>query len=157
MKLRDIKALLNTTAPDAVVLLKLRAMGGKRIGNGSQRTAYKLGDYVVKANTCAWEVNEYPDAFRQRVSIVPRKALNSRGVMAPATWYAGENRKWVIQRFYPLAADSPAGNDLYNKVLYAYWKNPIIWNVAAGVTVCLDMHDENVGVHPNGKLVAFDW
>jgi hypothetical protein len=157
MKLTDIKALLNTTAPDAVVLVKLRAMGGKRIGHGSQRTAYRLGDYVVKANTEAWCSREYPSAFRVKAKRVPRKALSERGLAAPATWYAGKNRQWVIQRFYPLAMDSMKGADLYKKVIGNYWGNPITWDVYGGNTVDLDIHTENVGIHPNGKLVAFDW
>ena len=40
MKLKDIKALLNSTtsSPDAVVIMKLKLNGGKRLGKGSQRT-----------------------------------------------------------------------------------------------------------------------
>ena len=157
MKLTDIKALLNNTAPDAVVLLHLRAKGGKRIGHGSQRTAYRIGNYVVKANTCAWCANEWPPAVREATRSVPRKVMRERGLAVPAAWYAGKNRKWVIQRYYPLAADSVRGNRLYNKVLARYWSNPIRWTIAPDCVIDLDLHDENVGIHESGKLVAFDW
>lgn len=159
MKLKDLKDLLDSTAasPDAVVYLKLKLRGAERLGKGSQRTAYRIGNYVVKANTCAWMANEWPEPVRQATRTVPRKVLRERGLAAPATWYAGKDRRWVIQRFYKLIEDSPRGNALYNKLLPHYWSHPIRWQIAKDCTIDLDLHDENVGVTDDGRLVAFDW
>lgn len=150
--------------------------GVKRLAKGSQRQAWRLGNYVVKWNAPAWDAHDWynegsarsrryskvPHAWRR----VPRAALREAGVMAPATWYAGPKRKYIIQRFYePVApyvedtelSDSPKAAS-YARMVDRIANDVRFWQVTPKVSLMLDIHSGNLGIHPkSGRLVCFDW
>lgn len=144
--------------------------GVQKIGAGGQRTAFRIGEYVVKANTPAWNAHDYFDErtarSRSRSKVpkawrrVPRAALRAAGVSAPACWYAGPKRQWVVMPYY--APVAPLINDHEGAALYqdvqAATDRLSRWQVAPGVEIMLDIHEQNLGLHPKtGALVAFDW
>jgi hypothetical protein len=156
MTLTKLRTMLDTSRTPRVRL----ALIGKVIGSGSQRKAYQVGAYVVKANTAAWELNEYPDAVRQRCLRVPNKALRAAGVRPPKVWYAGKNREWVIQPFYGGQGlrDEERIWRKFKDTLGNEWENSWEWQVAPGLCIGLDLAPRNLGLHPvTGELVAFDW
>lgn len=150
MKLTTLTNKLNRL-PRPAARLWIRAHG-TRLGSGSQRTAYRIGNYVVKANTCAWELNEMPAAIRERCKRVPRAALHAAGLKAPATWYAGKRREWVVQRYYRRSLEC-----YYEQFDDNCYDPQVEWQVAPGLVIHLDVAERNVGVRKDGELVAFDW
>lgn len=152
MTLTEIKRILNKRGG----LTTLRVMRQARsIGSGAQRTAYRVGKYVVKANTCAFELSEFPEAVRVRMTRVPSKVIRSVGLLPPKVWYAGKRREYVIMPFYPHHPDYDWWHEECADVVQN--ERPF-WEIAPGVSVGLDLHAHNVGRHPkSGRLVAFDW
>lgn len=131
---------------------------GTRLGSGSQRTAYRVGNYVVKANTCAWQMTEFPSAIREATKRVPRKALRAAGFRAPACWYAGKRREWVIMPYYTPVRHSPGMQAVFDDQFDDDMGAPDVeWQVAPDLTINLDVCARNSGVHPKGGFVAFDW
>lgn len=144
--------------------------GAKFLGHGAQRTAYRVGKYVVKKNVVAWdassEFNWSSDKvvrdLPKRISCrVPRKALASVGLAAPATWYAGRNRKYVVQKYYAPVRKPGQYTLLYsNDALKAFDCGDIEMprhHIASDVYADLDLHCGNIGIRADGALVAFDW
>lgn len=159
MKLGQILSTLNRKSKNAAYLWVVDR--GKRLGSGSQRTAYRIGDYVVKANTCAWELNEWDEDLKAKMMRVPRKALKDAGLVPVPTWYAGRKRQWVVQRYYgPALAHVLHGDDQFRSALGLGWLDypNVVWEVAPGVTIGLDIAPRNCSVRESdGALVAFDW
>ena len=157
MTLNTLKKMLDTSRTPKVRL----ALVGKLIGSGSQRKAWKVGNYVVKANTCAWALSEYPEAVRVKCLRVPVKALKAAGVQPPKVWYAGKKREWVIQPYYggQTLQDEMRVHDRFFETFHKSWgETSKLWEVAPGLTVYLDLAPRNCGLHPvTDEMVAFDW
>lgn len=148
--------LTKLNGPKAKATMFLRDQG-ECVGSGCQRTAYKVGPYVVKANTGAWATKRQgrfgsdPKIY-ERGRHVPAKALRDGGVTPPRVWYAGARRQWVVMPYY---SRKNASDVFYQK--FRSGSHQPRWQVAPGVIVYLDLHTENVGLRPDGALVAFDW
>jgi hypothetical protein len=143
---------LSRTFPEVIV---------RHLGSGMQRHAYQIGPYVVKANTGSFHAG-WDDAYRAEVYCrVPRKALASVGLQAPASWYAGPNRVWVIQQYCDARPRTPE----FAKLIQATCARldvcgAVRWQITRSPSsrVYLDLHPGNLGMHPKtGRVVAFDW
>lgn len=148
MQLHHIKRLLR-------VGFHPRDFGAQLIGDGAQRKAYLIGDYVIKRRCPAWMHDRRKDGDgapindaarpvpRRSLFAIPTKALRRIGILPPTQWCAGA---WVIQLYYrPLT-----------KTEQAQWewladRSPRWQNIK------LDVY-QNIGVHvQTGAVHAFDW
>lgn len=169
MTLTELKQKLNAGCTPA------KLPGSKRISGGAQRMAYRVGAYVVKLNTHCFDLQGRQTQVRRNSSErywrlrkrVPKKALAKVGVLAPATWYAGPQKKYVIQRYYEPIVDVKTDQPMESlgrrikrhiaKIESMLW-GAINWEVAPGFRVDLDLHIYNLCLHPKRKrLVAIDW
>jgi hypothetical protein len=169
MTLTELKRNLNAGMTPA------KLPGSQRISKGAQRMAYRVGAYVVKLNTHCFDLNRRQAQVRRNSSQrywrlrkrVPKKALAKVGVLAPATWYAGPQKCWVIQRYYEPIMDVKTDEPMESlghrirkhleKLDSMEW-DAISWEVAPGFIVSLDLHIYNLCLHPKRKrLVAIDW
>jgi hypothetical protein len=134
-----------------------RDFDASECGDGGQRVAYLFGDYVIKAIVPGWyldtENNEFAVPCR-RVDMfaVPTRTFRRIGVQPPKQWYVGP---WVIQPFYmPLTGPlrqrwaDEAERDHFYYIHFRQHRH----------RVKLDLHPQNLGVHPQtGVVHAFDW
>ena len=168
ISLKKLKKVLSRRDAEA----QFRELVDRDLGSGCQRSAYLVGGYVVKANSGAWNMRNYSNKFKARYSRVPAKKLRALGIQPPRVWYAGPRGKrvFVIMPYYRAGNCVPNPDpDSYVYVaripevaakFYRRFKTDHIlpnWKVAPGVTIVLDLHDQNVGLRADGKIVAFDW
>jgi len=115
------------------------SLGAKIIGNGAQRTAYRIDNLVIKSNSGGWRTG------LKR----PPKEIAQYGAIPCRQYKAG---KWIIQQFVTPLCD----------VKTRQWNFPvdhsarIAWKVLDTANLG-DIHEYNCGVNNDGKLVVFDW
>jgi hypothetical protein len=132
-----------------------RDFGGEEIGDGAQRTAYLVGDYVIKQRAPAWQhdaESEDPTPCPPRRAFdVPRASFVRVGLRPPRQWMVGE---WVIQPYYRPFTPNERIEWEYINELTVYW-SPTRLKVHR---VKLDVHCNNVGVDPRtGTVHCYDW
>lgn len=125
--------------------------GAEQCGDGGQRVAYLIGDYVIKHRVPAWQHdlannddNAKPCAARWRYA-VPVPALRRVGVEPPEQHRVGN---WVVQPYYrPLTPQEEKQWEWLNEA-------EIAW-----CGILLDLNARyNLGVHPqHGTVHCFDW
>lgn len=99
----------------------------KRIGEGCARTAYRVGNYVVK------EAGFMGTFSNQRNP--PKTTLRRLGILPPQQWF---RNGWVVQPWYRLNRRSPVHGRTSENDFY-------------------DLHPGNIGFDTKGRPVAFDW
>jgi hypothetical protein len=114
----------------------------KKCGEGVQRAAYRVNDWVVKENTGGFGRNDngvFPDKLRDA------------GFCEPLNYKVND---WVIQEFVTPFWFLPGGEyGEQHKADWARYKamrdNPLVW--------VFDCHAKNVGLAKDGRIVCFDW
>lgn len=111
--------------------------GRQCLGSGSFRTAWRIGNFVVKRRT--W--------FHQ-MTPAKRRKLAKEGILVAKTWRVG---RWEIQPYYRHMSEK------------AFWAGPQNedglairghrwWNLKG-----LDLQSFNMGYDKQGRFVVFDW
>jgi hypothetical protein len=111
-------------------------LGGVIIGKGCQKTAYKIGNYVVKENSGGWRDNKN----------TPPKGIRKYGARFVRQYRAG---KWVLQEFVTPLYSVDKGWQCEQDIREQWQK---LYRSNLG-----DLHECNCGTDAKGKLVVFDW
>lgn len=95
MELRTIKRLLKAGFHPSDINAQL-------IGDGAQRQAFLLGDFVIKARVPAWHHDTVNNLFfdpcpAKHLYAVPRAVMRRIGILPPEQYTVGE---WVVQTYY---------------------------------------------------------
>ena len=139
MLLRDIKRTLRTHDPD-------QFPNAVYLGEGVDKIAYRVGDYVIKAYCGKLSKTGKPRPEGHHSSSIRkvRKAFHTLGLSRIRQWFVcGRRGQWyIIQPMVEVA---------YECGPYGTYRLP------SRLRYILDIHEQNVGRTQYGKYVAFDW
>ena len=146
--------------------------GAVRIGGGSEKSAYRVGEFIVKL---------FDGAFSDGRTFPPARYMRKLGVKLPKMWIVErktaridtwngrtylDTRRYVIQRQYAVLGKvingndprfSPEESDEFADLFFHY-----VDEIRSERYSCdaqpYDLHANNIGIGRDGKtLVAFDW
>lgn len=124
MTLRNLLRALNTGKQPST-------LGGRLIGSGSERDAWRVGDWVIK------DWSPFSDGEPRY-----RRSIERLGICTAPTRRAG---RWVVQPYYiPY-------KDIIKGLRYDHL------DTMFPESLTTDLHTGNVGFTAEGELVAFDW
>jgi hypothetical protein len=138
-----------------------RDFGGEIIGDGCQRIAWLLSDYVIKRRAAAYRLDSECEIPYSPIVVVhrserfqmPLATFARLGILPPVQWFAkAPSLTWVVQPYYrPLTNEEvEAWEWINNRTIY--WDTPLSHH-----RIRLDMHTGNMGVDPLGAVHAIDW
>ena len=114
-------------------------LGAEPIGKGCQKTAYRLGNLVIKESGAGWNTGKRrPPAFIYKYARFVRQ-------------YKAGN--YVLQEYVTPLRDQKTGEwnfDMSNPARQQ-------WQVLYKNCQMCDVHEYNCGVNANGELVVFDF
>lgn len=135
---------------------------GQLIGDGCQRQAYLVGDFVVKRHAGAYRLDSdcecpYPNivpVIPCERFFVPRMRFARIGLCPPEQWFVRSKMIWwEIQPYYrPLTQDE--------EKLWCWLNRTSVYMVTPFTRkrIRLDLHTANMGVHlQRGTFHAIDW
>lgn len=143
--LRSVKQVIDKAKREHIPLRFL----GKNIGSGISKTAYRIGDYVVKER----------DGIHYSPSKVKRAVKSVGLTLALTKFYRG----YMIQRYYKSLDELSFNDPRYVVARREFDKietkqRDAYETKGSGSQVSrLDLHEGNMGVDVNGRLIAFDW
>lgn len=117
----------------------------RSLGRGCQREAWRVGPFVVKANTPAYSSSENPTLPTRAPLTIPRAVFARLRLAAPTCWYV---QTWIVMPFYRTLSYAAFALRLPVKERGARQYHRGKW---------LDISAANCGVDARGVLHAFDW
>lgn len=127
---------INPAAPQAAKHALIRRVGGKKLGEGCYRTAFRLGNFVIK-----W-VDPHQNSPLEPSDDVKLYAGLLGIKLAPTEVVNG----WMIQPYY-----RPLTWTQWEKKIEDRLEGTDYWNGDVDFNSC------NLGWDRFGKIVAFDW